>query len=341
MPAYNQSSLKIIDIPDFSKLPEGMPWVIDTMSLAHHLGIRNRTLMSMVVNRHKLYNKFVIPKKKGGSRVIHAPSAKLKFVQARILERFLSGLTYPEHIAAYVPERTTRYSAEKHVNKKLLIVIDLKDFFPSTRRAWIRKAIQQEFSLPFEVASAIADVSTIPVETPTGTRYIVPQGAPTSGAICNWVAHNRIDKPLLELCKSAGMEYTRYADDLAFSSDQLLSKDETNRFIRQVSKIIKKGGYEVNRKKLRVTRPGRQQRLLGMTINVKPNIIRLHYRRLRARIHNCKMKGFDNVAIEMGLVSGEALKSQIVGKISYYHMINAEKAAKLMAQYKDAEAARG
>jgi RNA-directed DNA polymerase len=337
MPAYNQTTISIIDIPDFSKVPEGVPWVIDTMSLAHSLGIRNRTLMGMIVTRSKLYRRFVIPKKSGGKRTIHAPERKLKFVQARLLDRFFSNITYPDHISAYVPERTTRHSAEKHSGKKILIVIDLKDFFPSTRRAWIRKALQDQFHLPFEVVSAIADVSTVRVDTPVGVRYVVPQGAPTSGAICNWVANHRIDGAILAECQKWSMTYTRYADDLAFSCDKEMPRNETNNFIRAICKIIRKGGYTVNRKKLRVARPGRHQRLLGMTVNEKPNIIRLHYRKLRARIHNCKYKGFDAVAQEMSMASGDLLKSQIEGKISYYHMINPEKAAKLKQQLIDAE----
>lgn len=338
MSAYNQTTINIIDLPPFDKIPESVPWVIDTMTLAHALGIRNRTLMALIINRHKMYDKWVIPKKSGGTRVIHAPMPKLKFAQARLLERFFTKITYPDHISAYVPERTTRHSAEKHCGKAVLIVIDLKDFFPSTRRAWIRRALQDQFHLPFEVVSAMADLMTIPIQTATGTRYVVPQGAPTSGAICNWVAHHRLDIPILEECKKWNMTYTRYADDLAFSCVENLSREDTNKFIRAISKIIKQGGYEVNRKKLRVTRPGRQQRLLGMTVNQKPNIIRVHYRRLRARIHHCHHKGFDAVAREMKLGSGAQLKSQLEGKISYYHMINPVRAAQLKAQLHAVEA---
>lgn len=332
MPAYNRTKINIIDIPDFSKVPTDVPCVIDTMSLAHALGIRNRSLMALILTRHKQYTHWAIPKKTGGSRSIHAPKQQLKYVQKQLLDVFFTKLPYPEHIAAYVPDRTTRDSALKHSGKKVLIVIDLKDFFPSTRRSWIRHALQSLFGLPFEVVSAIADLSTIPIDTAVGRRYVVPQGAPTSGAVCNWVAHYRIDLPVLELCKSWNMTYTRYADDLAFSCDERLTRENTNKFIREISRIIKKSGYTINRKKLRVTRPGRQQRLLGMTVNEKPNIIRVHHKRLRARIHHCKMKGFDAVAKEMGLTSGAQLRSQISGKISYYHMINPVRAAQLKAQ---------
>ncbi len=341
MPAYNQTTISILATPDFSRIPSGVPWAMDTMSLAHHLGLRNRTLLGLIINREKHYQSFFIKKKSGGSRTIHAPSPRLKFAQARLLKRFFTNIEYPAHIAAYVEGRPTRYSAEFHTKKKVVIVIDLKDFFTSTRRAWVRRVMQGYFGFPFEVASAIADIVSVPVMTPKGRRYVVPQGAPTSGAVCNWVAHVRIDLPVLALCEKWGIVYTRYADDLAFSTEKEMTKTEVNRFIRQVIKIIQKSGYEINAKKLRVTRPGRQQRLLGMTVNEKPNIIRQQYRALRARIHNCKYQGFDQVATTMGLPNGDALMSQLRGKISYYAMINADKAQKLNNQLLDAVAHHG
>jgi len=341
MPAFNQTTVEIIDLPRFNQIPEGMPWVMDGMSFAHSLGVRNRTLMHLVVKREKMYKRHSIPKKSGGRRMIHAPERQLKFVQGRLLSRYFSELEYPEHIAAYVPGRTTRDSAEKHAGKPLLIVMDLKDFFPSTRRSWVRRAIQDLFGYPHQVAALMSDIMTVPMDFPYGRRYVVPQGAPTSGAICNWVAHHRIDKPILELCERWGMTYTRYADDLAFSSSKRLPRKDTNKFIKAVRAIIKESGYSVNNKKLRVARSGRQQRLLGMTINEKPNIMRTHYRKMRARLHHCKLKGFDVVAGEMGVVSGAKLKSEIEGKIAYYHMINPDKAAKLKGQLNEVVAAHG
>jgi len=332
MPAYNKTTITIIDSLDFSQTPAGVPWCIDTMTLAHHMGVRNRTLMGVIVDRAALYQEFRIKKKSGGTRIIHAPSKRLKFVQTRLLKRFFTNIEYPKHITAYVPERTTRFSAEQHSGKKVLIVLDLKEFFPSTRRSWVRCMLQDEFGFCYEVASAISDLATVPIFTERGKRYVVPQGAPTSGAICNWVAHNRIDKRILELCLAWDMSYTRYADDLAFSSNTLYDRKKVSEFIHEVTHIIHAAGYRVNRRKLRVGRSNTQQRLLGMTINEKPNVMRLQYRALRARIHQCRYQGFDHVATQMGVASGALLRSQIEGMIAYYQMINPDKALNLRKQ---------
>lgn len=332
MVAFNQTSIETLELPDFETIPAGMPWAFDNTSVALSLGIRTRTLMHLILSRNTQYTEYKIPKKSGGTRVIHAPNRMLKYVQGKLLERYLNVLEYPEHIAAYVPGRTTRFSAEQHTGKKILIVMDLKDFFTNTRRSWVRQVFHHHFHYSHYVSSLLADMCTLGRAGPLGMQHFVPQGAPTSGAVCNWVAHYRIDNPILDICKKWEMDYSRYADDLAFSSNKLLDRREANRFVREITQTVKKGGYRVNYKKLRVTRYNKQQRLLGMTVNEKPNIIRVHYRKLRARLHHCKHDGFDKVATEMGLESGDQLESQIAGMISYYHMINPEKAAKLKQQ---------
>jgi RNA-directed DNA polymerase len=341
MPAYSNTTIEIIDLPSFDKVPEKLPYAIDGMSLAHSLGIRNRTLMHLILGRDKMYKVHKIPKKSGGVRTIHAPEQMLKYVQGKVLDLFFTPLDYPAHVAAYVPGKTTRDSAEVHAGKPILIVMDLKDFFPSTRRSWIRHMLQAEFGYSHRVASLLSDVMTVPVSFPYGKRYVVPQGAPTSGAVCNWVAHYRIDKKILAVCERWGMAYTRYADDLAFSHTERLDKKKANLFIKEIVQIIKDGGYTLNSKKLRVVRSGRQQRLLGMTINEKPNIMRLQDRKMRARIHQCKHEGFAAVASKMNLESGEKLKSQIEGQLSYWHMINPVKSAKLRLQLEDACSPQG
>ena len=336
MPAYNDTTVEIYEIPDFNKQPEGIPWALDSMTCAHHLGIRNRTNTNLVNERDTLYQESFIPKKSGGKRSIHAPSSVLKFVQRRVLKRYFDPIPYPEHITAYVRKLSTRNAVSKHAGKPLLIVLDLQDFFTTTRRTWVRKALKEEFGLPQNIAEILSDLTTVKMRFPYGERYRVPQGAPTSGAVCNWVAYNRIDRPIIKLCEKYDMYYTRYADDLAFSCAKRLGKAETNKFIREISAIIETGGYRVNRSKTRVTRAGRQQRLLGMTINEKPNIMRYHYRKLRAQINNCKWRGFEEVAKATGLENGVRLRSRIEGTLSYYWMINPEKTTKLKIKYKEA-----
>lgn len=339
MPAFEKTTLEIIDLSQNN--PLDLPPVFDGTSFAFSLGIKYKTLIYLITQRSKLYTVYSIPKKNGGVRQISAPSKVLKYVQKRFLDVYLNTLRYPEHVAAYVPKKTLRDTALKHAGKPIVIIMDLKDFFPSTRRAWIRNMIQDTWGYSHRVAGLMADLVTIPVPGLGHTAYVVPQGAPTSGAICNWVACHRLDPQILEICDRWGMTYTRYADDLEFSTVEKLSREQVNTFKLEILQAVFDSGYRANKKKTRVARAGRQQRLLGMTINEKPNVMRKQFRNLRAQIHNCKLRGFDTVAAERGLPSGEALKSKIVGMISYYHMVNPAKAAQLRNAYATIENSQG
>ena len=339
MPAYNYAAVEVFDVTKLPKINPLLPVAIDATTLAYHLGINTRTLMYLIVKKSEHYKVHTIPKKSGGMRVIHAPSDRMKFVQCKMLETFFNPLTYPSQVGAYVPNKTTRETAAVHAGNPLLIVMDIKDFFPSTRRAWVRECLHLDFGYPHNVAGLMADLCTVAVKTVVGERHGVPQGAPTSGAVCNWVAVKRLDEPILKICAKWQMSYTRYADDLAFSHKDRLDHPTTDTFIAEILQVIQASGYRINRKKLRVTRSGRQQRLLGMTINEKPNIMRQQARKLRSRIHHCKMRGFDPVAQDMGVETGKLLLSQMEGMISYYYMINPLKAAQFKAQLDAAKAA--
>lgn len=341
MSGFAKTKVEILTLPELNDIKLGAVPAFDAGSLAHQLGVKTQTLMHAVINRQSMYKVHTIAKKSGGRRLIHAPNGILKYVQGRVLSKILNPVEYPDHITAYVQERTTKHAAVQHAGNPVLVVIDIKNFFTSTRRSAVKKTLQVEFGYPYEVAALLADVMTVPYEFGDGIRHIVPQGAPTSGAICNWVAHCFFDKKIIKECEARGFTYTRYADDLAFSHSEKVSRKEVDALIRAVRKILREAHYLVNEKKVRVQRRGRQQRLLGMTINVKPNVMRHQYRKLRARIHNVEIKGFDQVAAEMGVGSGQKLRKQIEGTISYYQMINPQKAMRLQLQLELALAKRG
>jgi hypothetical protein len=328
--------VEVYDIAHLQGIPSNVNKVFDLTSVAHMLGVRGSTVSYALHGRRDLYTTFYIEKKSGGKRAIHAPAPIMRFLQGRILNTLLDKVPYPEHVAAYVKRRSTAYSAEKHVGKGTLIVVDLKDFFPSTRQAAIRHALQDYFHFNHYVANLIAALCTVPMQFGYGERNCVPQGGPTSGAICNLVAMHRLDGPVLAVCEEFGLTYTRYADDLAFSTEKVFSEARVRQFLKQLNKAVKSSGYRINYKKTRVARQCNQMRLLGTVVNEKVNVMRLQYKRLRARLHHCYYKGFDQVAKEMGVESGAKLESQIEGMIAYYTMINPQKANKLRIQLEKA-----
>jgi len=307
------------------------PRPFDSYTLANALGIGIRALWFYVLETPRLYTKHAIPKKSGKMRILHVPDTRLAHAQRRVLRTFFDNYPWPEHVSAYVLGRSPIDAARAHAGRPFLAVVDLKDFFPSTKRRWVREAVQQLLELGDESTEILATMVTAPWEPGTNERYRVPQGAPTSGAVANLVAVHRLDPRILQVCERFGMTYTRYADDLAFSRETPVSPSETDAFLRHIIRAVKQSGYRVNYEKVRVQRRNRQQRLLGMSINAFPNIPKRDYRRMRAMVNHIQHKGYAQVASEQGYESGEALESYVDGILSYYQSISPSKAAQLRA----------
>lgn len=294
--------------------------------------MQHSALWYLVLHAHTLYERHTIPKKSGGERVLHLPDPRLHFVQRRILETFLNRVEYPEHVSAYVPGRGILEAGTQHAGRPLLIVIDLKDFFPSTRRSWVRDAYKEYLGIEDQPAEMLATLTCAPWIPGQKQRFIVPQGAATSGAAANLVAMQRLDPHILETCANHGMTYTRYADDLAFSREKPMSREDVSAFIKEILVNIKTSGYRTNFKKIRVLRPHKQQRLLGMTLNVKPNVPKISYRKLRAQVHCCATQGYEAAAARNGFEDGFAMAQYLNGWLAYASGLAPERIAPLKAR---------
>lgn len=309
---------------------------LDARGLAIALDVRISSLWNAVLHTAGFYRVAHIPKKSGAVRTLHIPDDKMAWMQRRMLRAFFDRIEWPEHVSAYVLGRAPTDAAIVHAGRPVLIVLDLKDFFPTTRRQWVRDAFVESLGFGQEAAEMAANLCTCPWQlTDPKRRFRVPQGAPTSGAVANLVACHRLDPSILDVCEEFGMTYTRYADDLAFSRATDLSREDTSAFIRAVIEAIKNSGFRVNYEKIRVQRKNRQQRLLGLTINEFPNVPKNTYRRLRAIVHRCATKGIDAVAEGWG-VSRELADQRIRGHLIYCEDINQEKLAPLRAKYEAA-----
>ena len=331
-------------VVELDSITPDMPVVFDDTSLAFALGIRAKTLWWLLrtkkVGDGGLYEIYRIPKSSGGYRTIHAPRAALKNVQKSILVTFFGGLKTPEHIGAYVPGRGLTFTAKKHVGKAVKISMDLSDFFGSTRRGWVREWLRG-FGYDKWCVSTLSNLMCVPVTRGGCTYHVLPQGAPTSGLVANWVANARIDTPILEYIKATGLPatYSRYSDNLEISFDENLNTDSVDQILKDLKGIIYKSKYRVNHKKTRVQRhnsPTTGMRVLGMTVNAHVNIPQQEYRRLRAIVHNCKTKGFATQLERAGYSSPGEMFSSIQGKLIYWQKINPGKIDPLLEDLREA-----
>jgi len=240
------------------------------------------------------YIQFIVPKKSGGERILSAPHKQLATAQRWIFENILSKL--PSHDAAhgFVKQRSILTNAQPHVGTSVVINCDLIDFFPSIT---VHRVIGLFREIGYSPAAATI-LALLVTECPrrkvlynrkpwhvaTGPRSL-PQGACTSPAISNLIAR-RMDARYTGIAKKLGFTYTRYADDLTFSS-----REPTQRvgyLLARVRHITQDEGFAVNEKKTRVLKQAARQSVTGIVVNAKPSTPRHTRRQLRAILHNAK-----------------------------------------------------
>jgi RNA-directed DNA polymerase len=237
---------------------------------------------------HPVYRSFTIEKRRGGNREIFSPDPDLKRIQRR-LNYFLQAhyrCIKPKEVHGFVinPHHPGAYcniveNAAPHVGKRYLLNIDLKEFFPGISGKRIREIFRSPiFGFNENIANALTLLTTY--------RGHLPIGAPTSPAISNFVCY-RLDSDLVALCERLGFSYTRYADDLTFSSQAPI----TPAMIEGVRQQIENNHFAMNNQKTRLTTLNRRQTVTGLTVNEKVNVDRKLLKKIRAMLHDWKVNG--------------------------------------------------
>jgi hypothetical protein len=312
---------------------------IDTpQKLAEAMGLTLPELRWLAFHREAAtrihYRRFTIPKRDGTPRAIWAPLPKLKAAQRWILRHVVERL--PVHGAGhgFLAGRSIATNAAAHVGAKVVLKVDLKDFFPTVtfRRA---KGIFRRAGYRDQVATLLALVCT---EAPReiveheGKQFFIalgprslPQGAPTSPGLTNTLCM-RLDRRLAGLAKKLGWRYTRYADDLTFSLPlSHAGKPQMGLLLGSIGRIAVDEGFRVHPDKTHVARSGGRQKVTGLVVNGPgtPRVPRVLKRQIRAAIHNLS-KG-------RPLKEGES-PARLAGYAAYVYMTDPVLGAKLLKQ---------
>ena len=277
--------------------------------------------------RHYRYR--VLDKGNGSFRSIEAPKPRLKWIQERMLAGILDKI--PPHPAAngFVKKRSVKTFAAPHVGQRVVLRMDLKDFFPSISGARVQ-TVFRTFGYPEAVADLLGGLGTnrVPRDVSRDTIYErphLPQGAPTSPALAN-ICFYRADCRLYGLAESAGAHYTRYADDLAFSGGEDFDR-RVERFSAHVAAILLEEGFAVNHRKTRIMRQGVRQHLAGMVANHVLNIRRADYDCLKATLTNCLRHGPEGQNRD----GHTDFRAHLEGRVGWAASINPERGQKLRA----------
>ncbi|WP_339778525.1 retron Ec67 family RNA-directed DNA polymerase/endonuclease [uncultured Thalassospira sp.] len=315
---------------------------------------KNLSYIIYKIPDNKKYYTFSIEKKNGTERMINAPCERLKEVQQRTAQ--LLNICYTEIYAVkkyrnslshgFRPHETInigekdeekvafgiKSNAKKHKNKRFVFNIDLENFFPSINFGRVRGYFMasNDFKLNPKVATLIAQIACHNNE--------LPQGSPCSPIISNFIGHI-LDVRLSRVAKTAKCTYSRYADDLTFSTREkcfpelIAVKDENNSWTpsKVITDKINTTGFKINNKKTSMQLNAYRQSVTGLTTNKKVNVKKEYYKQARSMCHNIFTSGKFYIGKEMksGSLKTPAptalgTKDQLRGVLSFIYDIKSD-----------------
>jgi retron-type reverse transcriptase len=285
------------------------------------------------------YRYLFIKKRSGTPRLVEAPKPRLKAIQRRILREILFAVPVHRSAKGFVAGRSCLGGAQVHAGEAIVMTLDLKQFFPSIALPRVH-GIFRCLGYPWAVARRLSGLCTTVTPAsvfqrlPDAQRHDVghreiygvphlPQGAPTSPALANLLAWS-LDRRLSGLARAASANYTRYADDLAFSGDSgfALGRD---RFCKAVESILHEEGFSLNAAKTRVMPSAMRQIVTGIVVNDHCNVGRAEFDRLKAILHNCVRTG----PADQNRAGSPDFRRHLDGRVAWVEQVNPARGLKL------------
>lgn len=281
--------------------------IIDIRHLAALIGINDELLDRMIVHPERYYRTFKIPKRKGGEREISAPYPALMKVQRWIYDNILLPTTVlPDSVTGFIPGKSILNNAIPHIGRQFVLKMDIKDFFPSItidRVIMVFKGMGYHHRLSYALAALCC------------SNGVLPQGAPTSPILSNIIA-KRLDRRIMGFAERIGLCYTRYADDITVSGDEIKLSH-----IRFIERLIREEGFVPNLTKTQLLGPGVKKVITGVSVTSgKATIPKNMKRRIRQEAYYIERYGLK------GHLKHERIKDpvspiRLQGKFAYWKSV--------------------
>lgn len=252
----------------------------------------------------------------------------MRVVQYKILKQILEKIEVPAYVYAFEKGKNIPDMASIHVNKKIVVSLDLKDFFTSIKQHHL-VSIFTHVGFGGDAARTLSEVCTY--------KSFVPQGALTSPKISNIFTGLTFGPLVKEFCDAKGYTLSIYADDLTISRDTDFTGEEgktaTKEIIDFVTSTVAQFGMRINREKTKVMHSYQRQWVCGTVVNEKVNLLKRDRYSLKAIVHNCELNGIKFEAAKTGTPPGE-FAAKITGKIGWYAQLNPEAGNRLKEKFK-------
>lgn len=243
------------------------------------IGIDHQYICNMAYAADRFYRHFSIPKSNGKKRYLAEPLPDLKFVQSWILHNILEKCHISDYAKAYSKGRTLKHNARFHRAQKIVVTMDIKDFFPSISINAVTK-IFENIGYFHELSCFLAHLCCL--------NNVLPQGAPTSPYLSN-LRMISLDNKISEYTSQKSIRYTRYADDLTFSGDF-----NPHYIINDISKMVFNEGFSINSEKTRVAKSNARQEVTGIIVNTHMQISKEKRKQIRQQVYYIKKFGLES-----------------------------------------------
>lgn len=337
-PDFKQVTVDYID----ALTKKQKPVIFSLKHLAELLGIDYQDLSRLVKCRDGFYSYYLIKKKSGGKRRIVVPYSNLKRIQRWIFDEILAKEAVHPCCKGFIKGSNTLGNAQVHIGKKYIRKFDLKDFFESidVRRVY---GVFKEIGYSPAVSYDLASLCTIKISdekyrtmAPSQKQWfghlnrapfpVLAQGAPTSPALSNLICR-KLDARMEKYAIKNGLQYSRYADDMTFSGDDL-SKLPKASF---VERVVREEGLKLNYKKTGTYGRDSRQEVTGVLVDGdKPRVPQKFKRQIYRHLHFCgkfgTWKHFEHVMPGVGHA-----RQWLYGKIFYVNSIEPEEGKKMLA----------
>lgn len=292
------------------------------------------------------YRTFSIKKKSGSLRTINAPCSGLKVFQTYL--NYILQVFYPpnSNVCGFVHGRSIADGAKKHVGKRYVLNIDLKDFFDTIEHHRVKSIFtlppfnlkddkDNPNSLPYILANLCCHPKEVVRFDKEGNPYqcvrnVTPQGAPTSPIITNLICR-QLDRRLIGLAKRFRLAYSRYADDITFSTNSKGIFDQSSVFMVELGRIIEEDQkFRINDEKTRVQSKAYRQEVTGLVVNSKVNVTKRYVKQIRMWLYLWEHYGYEKATAcflrDYNKSKGQAkhgtlLENVLEGKLNYLKMV--------------------
>ena len=268
-----------------------------------------KTIYSISNNIEKNYKVYKIKKRNGKYRTIYEPNSMLKQIQKKILINILNNKSIAKYAKAYYKGISLKDNAIPHINKKIILKLDIKNFFESI-------SFLDVYNACFSIEYFPKSVGFILTYLCTYDNHLT-QGSPTSAYISNLIM-KEFDEEIGNWCNINDISYTRYSDDMTFSGNFNPSE-----LIIKIRKMLYKLGLELNNDKIHIVNKSQSQNVTGIIVNEKLQVNAKYRNKIRQEIYYIKKFGLKSHLNKCNININE-LKylDKLYGRILYVLQIN-------------------